>query len=155
VRLKNTYNWFKDRPYLFLNSRPERPTKEAFLTQALLFKMFLRFKKAIRRGVLRQKPIQNKTKFKRSKWIFRLKNNLNLLKLTSQRSLTQPDQKTWGIGTKFKLRYNQHRLLLRSKGARTYKTAYSHDTSRLNLTKTQNYVNSHRYKLSASTTLEW
>jgi len=155
VRLKNTYNWFKDKPYLFLNTRPERPTKEAFLTQSLLFKTFLRFKKTIRKGVLRQKPLRHKFKFKRSKRIFRLKNNLSLLKLTTHRNLTQAGQKTWGIGTKFKLLYNQNRLVFRNRSAVTYKTAYVYNTSDLNLTTTQNLTNMDQYFNSAVHNLTW
>ena len=155
VRLKNTYNWFKEQPYLFLNRRPERPTKDAFLTQSLLFKMFLRFKKTVRKGVLRQKPMRHKFKLKRVKRIFRLKNNLKLLKLVPYRNLTSSTHNTWGIGTKFTLLYNQRRLIFRNMNAISYKAAYVNETSYLNLTKTQSLVNTEQYRNSTTHNLTW
>lgn len=155
VRLKNSFNWFKEQPYLFLNKRPDKPTKSAFLTHSTLFQTFLSFKKTIHREVTRQKPFIQAGSINKNKRIFRLKNNLNLIKLLPFRDVTRLGTNDWNIGVKFKLLLNHQRLYALDRKASVYKSAYTHNTSHLTLTYTQGLINMRSYQSTTTSNLTW
>ena len=63
VKPKRAFNWFRERPYLFLNRRPAFEAKLDWILHSTLFETFLLYKNSLKRFKLHQTRRDNSVRF--------------------------------------------------------------------------------------------